>query len=489
MINKMKNQKGITLVALVITVIIMIILAGVTFNVLLGDGGLINRAKQAAEKYEEEAIRENVKLAVIAAKADAISNNNGEITEPILKSALDEHIGEGEYDITANSGTDGWTVTVGDLVFIITPEGTITETTTSGDDDNNDTPGTLPTPAHEPVANLENSTDIGTDTSENYPWDSSKATTGAAKLDLGETINVRLKKVAALAINPSADVTGFTVGTEDNYIKAFVWSNNPPTDAQKVAYGQLAMTSSSVISSVSDSYSSRRIVSDVPIYAWFVKDEGEGVTTGTIYLYSTNSDHELQLHPHSERMFYNMKNLETIAGFADHWKISNTDNEKLATVRYMFANTKVTNYNSIGWNVSGWTTTLSYLSSPDNNVFYKMCFETPVGTPEATKPSHPVFGTYQNGELQTANAGYWDAEGTFHSGETEPPQIPDGLQVGDYVSCAPTGTYALHKYYLGLSNDPDETDNLSATSNAFKMEVWRVYDIDESTRKSYTNKQ
>ena len=82
----------------------------------------------------------------------------------------------------------------------------------------------------------------------------------------------------------------------------------------------------------------------------------------------------------------------------------------------MFKDTKVTNYQSIGWDVSEWTKTISYLDEPGNNVFYKMCY----GTPGTTKPSHPTFGVYQNGELVTPNAGYWDNEGTFHYGENEP---------------------------------------------------------------------
>ena len=48
----MKKQKGITLVALVITIIILIILAGVTIQMTLGDNGLITKARLAAELYE-----------------------------------------------------------------------------------------------------------------------------------------------------------------------------------------------------------------------------------------------------------------------------------------------------------------------------------------------------------------------------------------------------------------------------------------------------
>ncbi|MFR5190657.1 MAG: prepilin-type N-terminal cleavage/methylation domain-containing protein, partial [Clostridia bacterium] len=45
----MKKEKGVTLVALVITMIILIILAGISINTLVGDDGIITKAKQAKQ--------------------------------------------------------------------------------------------------------------------------------------------------------------------------------------------------------------------------------------------------------------------------------------------------------------------------------------------------------------------------------------------------------------------------------------------------------
>ena len=45
-----KDERGITLLALILTVVIMIILATVTINITLGDGGLIDQAQHAAEQ-------------------------------------------------------------------------------------------------------------------------------------------------------------------------------------------------------------------------------------------------------------------------------------------------------------------------------------------------------------------------------------------------------------------------------------------------------
>ena len=48
---KITKEKGITLIALIITIIILLILAGVTIATLMGDNGLINKAKDAKIKY------------------------------------------------------------------------------------------------------------------------------------------------------------------------------------------------------------------------------------------------------------------------------------------------------------------------------------------------------------------------------------------------------------------------------------------------------
>ena len=53
----MKKNKGITLVALVVTIVVLLILAGVSINLVLGDNGIITKAKEAETKSAEA--REN----------------------------------------------------------------------------------------------------------------------------------------------------------------------------------------------------------------------------------------------------------------------------------------------------------------------------------------------------------------------------------------------------------------------------------------------
>lgn len=51
----MKIEKGITLIALVITIIILLILAGITINLTLGEHGILNMAKEAGKNYQNAA--------------------------------------------------------------------------------------------------------------------------------------------------------------------------------------------------------------------------------------------------------------------------------------------------------------------------------------------------------------------------------------------------------------------------------------------------
>lgn len=59
---KQKENKGITLVALIITVIILLILAGVTISLVIGENGLITKSKQSTEKYKEKEKIEKAQL-------------------------------------------------------------------------------------------------------------------------------------------------------------------------------------------------------------------------------------------------------------------------------------------------------------------------------------------------------------------------------------------------------------------------------------------
>ena len=58
------KQKGITLIALVITIIVLLILAGITISTLIGENGILSYAKLAAYKTKREQALEKVKIEV-----------------------------------------------------------------------------------------------------------------------------------------------------------------------------------------------------------------------------------------------------------------------------------------------------------------------------------------------------------------------------------------------------------------------------------------
>ena len=64
--KKINNSKGITLITLVITVVVMLILAGVAISAIVGEGSLFSKVGNAKNIYEEEAIEEGILLTNIS---------------------------------------------------------------------------------------------------------------------------------------------------------------------------------------------------------------------------------------------------------------------------------------------------------------------------------------------------------------------------------------------------------------------------------------
>ena len=64
MLRGRKNQ-GITLISLVVTIIILIILAGVSLNLILGENGIIEKTRFARDEYNKQAAIEKMNLKII----------------------------------------------------------------------------------------------------------------------------------------------------------------------------------------------------------------------------------------------------------------------------------------------------------------------------------------------------------------------------------------------------------------------------------------
>ena len=69
---KIKNKRGITLIALVVTIIVLLILSGISVSMLTGQNGILNRASEAKEKTETASKDEQRKLA----QAEALMNTD-----------------------------------------------------------------------------------------------------------------------------------------------------------------------------------------------------------------------------------------------------------------------------------------------------------------------------------------------------------------------------------------------------------------------------
>lgn len=72
-----KEKKGITLIALVITIVILIILSTITINFLFGENGLVTMAETAKVESEKDAIIEQIQLDI----ADKEIGNQRSINE------------------------------------------------------------------------------------------------------------------------------------------------------------------------------------------------------------------------------------------------------------------------------------------------------------------------------------------------------------------------------------------------------------------------
>ena len=66
--KKSKNEVGITLIALVITVIVLLILAGITIAAISGDNGILQNAGKAKEETEDSSDIEKIKMAMSEAQ-------------------------------------------------------------------------------------------------------------------------------------------------------------------------------------------------------------------------------------------------------------------------------------------------------------------------------------------------------------------------------------------------------------------------------------
>ena len=88
--NNKKMSKGITLIALVVTIIVLLILAGISIMMLTGDNGILNRSGDAKEKTGENQIIEEARIDILSTFT---TNKSDTLSEKELRDILDPKFG------------------------------------------------------------------------------------------------------------------------------------------------------------------------------------------------------------------------------------------------------------------------------------------------------------------------------------------------------------------------------------------------------------
>lgn len=109
----MKRNKnldlGITLVALIITVVILLILAGISLKYVLGTNGIINRSEYAKQEYENAKENEKKGLDELYSSIMIATNGNSQVTVSVedLKKIIDAQIEEKIKTVSVSSNPVG----------------------------------------------------------------------------------------------------------------------------------------------------------------------------------------------------------------------------------------------------------------------------------------------------------------------------------------------------------------------------------------------
>jgi len=98
-----QNQKGITIVALVVTIVVLLILAAITIGSLKSDNGIIKEANTAKKAVEMQALEEQIEMAIIKAEQKHRNPTLEQVIEEIEKiehvTKVDKETGEIENDL------------------------------------------------------------------------------------------------------------------------------------------------------------------------------------------------------------------------------------------------------------------------------------------------------------------------------------------------------------------------------------------------------
>ncbi len=196
-----KGIRGITLIALVVTIIVLLILAGISIMMLTGQNGILTRANQAKENMGTAQTEELINLSV----TDALTQGLGSLTDENLKASLNNNIGAGKYTITGDA-TNGWTVTVDGKRYNIDASGTISSEKITLASGLEITPSTI---TIEQAATSELTVTQQGGGNEDIEWTSSSENVGVIKKD-ENTATITGKAIGSATITATAKSSGKT---------------------------------------------------------------------------------------------------------------------------------------------------------------------------------------------------------------------------------------------------------------------------------------
>ena len=298
--KSLKTSNGITLIALIITIIVLLILAGRSIQMLTGDNGILTRAGEAKEKTNIEQLREQIQLEVLGSY-----EKNGDLIATKIKDNIENHISGASVD-----GEDfDLDVTIGEYKFIIRDDGQVIE-----DGKITDVPKT-------------------------------KATLKGSILEALGQIN----QEELMSMNE--DILSSLSEQQRQWALAYL-GNIPVAQVTKIERfnGNISQAQEKGVVVSTES-------SEKPIYMWFEQEEGKhekynvltielNINSGTLYWFSEAD--EIYFNPDCEELFYGFQNLEELNSIKA-WKTDNVTN-----MHSMFEGCmKLSNINAMkNWNTS-----------------------------------------------------------------------------------------------------------------------------------------
>ena len=106
--KKLKSTKGITLVALIVTIIVLLILAAVSLSAVFSQDGIFSRAEQATDKYSQAKARETLEIVLSDAQMQKYTNGltDEQLTDKI--NSIGEDIKEGTNPQISQAIVEGY---------------------------------------------------------------------------------------------------------------------------------------------------------------------------------------------------------------------------------------------------------------------------------------------------------------------------------------------------------------------------------------------